>query len=93
MTASDKTAAWETPDARMSQFEFMLNALRLVDGFKTELFTQRTGTPIHLIESALHHAEAQGLIEWDLHHLKPTALGLQYLNNLTTLFLPDDATA
>ena len=93
MAAPQKSATIETPDVRTTQFEFMLNALRLIDGFKSELFTQRTGTPISQIETALRSAEEKGLVEWGLHQIKPTEFGLQYLNDLTALFLPNDDVA
>ena len=93
MAAPQKSAAVETQDVRTTQFEFMLNALRLCDGFKSELFTQRTGTPISQIEAILRSAEDKGLVEWGLHQIKPTKTGLQYLNELTALFLPDDDVA
>jgi len=93
MTSPHKRACVISPDVRTVQFEFMLNALRLIDGFKTDYFTQRTGTPIVQLEQTLHTAEDKGLVEWGLHHIKPTELGLQYLNDLTALFLPDDITA
>ena len=37
-------------------FEFMLNALRLVDGFALDLFTQRTGSPVTVITGELDRA-------------------------------------
>lgn len=71
-------------------FEFMLNALRLVSGFEIELFTTRTGLPLSSLEGALAHAKARRLIEAHGDAIRPTALGLRFLNDLTALFLPDD---
>jgi putative oxygen-independent coproporphyrinogen III oxidase len=70
-------------------FEFMLNALRLKDGFSLPLFAQRTGLPLSAIQSGLDEAEKNGLIERDLNHVKPTALGFDFLNDLQEQFLPD----
>jgi len=70
-------------------FEFMLNAFRLVNGFDTELFQRHCGLPISAVETPLQLAEQKKLIDWGLKQIKPTELGLQYLNNLTELFLPD----
>jgi len=70
-------------------FEFMLNALRLNDGFPVALFAQHTGLPLTIVESPLHQAEARGLIERDMHTIRPTALGKRFLNDLTALFLPE----
>jgi len=68
-------------------FEFMLNALRLVEGFPVELFEQRTGLPFAGIQRKLERAEAGGLIERDLKRLRPTLRGQRFLNELLELFL------
>ena len=68
-------------------FEFMLNASRLTEGFASELFYQHTGLPITQIQKGLRKAVDLGLIEWHLQHIKPTARGLQYLNELQEIFL------
>jgi putative oxygen-independent coproporphyrinogen III oxidase len=68
-------------------FEFMLNALRLVEGFPPELFQQRTGLPITTIEASLHKAEDRNLIERDWKRIRPTARGQRFLNELLELFL------
>src|SRR3954471_16253738 len=52
-------------------FEFMLNALRLVEGFDAALFSERTGLPIHLIQSRLEAAEKNGLVERDWKRIRP----------------------
>jgi putative oxygen-independent coproporphyrinogen III oxidase len=72
-------------------FEFMLNALRLKDGFPVALFTERTGVQPTVIERALAIAEAKGLIERDYVRISPTALGRRFLNDLLQLFLPEEA--
>lgn len=69
-------------------FEFMLNALRLVDGFPTRRFAERTGLPISLVEGPIAAAERLGLIEADAFTTKPSARGLRFLNDLQALFLP-----
>jgi coproporphyrinogen III oxidase-like Fe-S oxidoreductase len=68
-------------------FEFMLNALRLNDGFATALFSERTGLPVSRIEAALHDAEQRGLLQRDLQHIAPTGMGWRFLSDLQTLFL------
>ena len=68
-------------------FEFMMNLLRLTDGFELRLFAERTGLPLTHIQRELAEAEAQGLIERDLTTLKPTLKGQRFLNDLLTLFL------
>lgn len=67
--------------------EFMMNALRLSDGFPTALFPQRAGLPISIVEKELREAERRKLIEWTFLTIRPTALGKRYLNNLLELFV------
>jgi len=68
-------------------FEFMLNSSRLINGFASELFPKHTGLSILQIEKGLKKAVELDLIEWDLHHIKPTERGLRYLNELQAIFL------
>jgi putative oxygen-independent coproporphyrinogen III oxidase len=70
-------------------FEFMLNALRLAEGFDVALFLERTGLPIAVVDRPLAVAEAKGLVERDHVHVRPTALGRRFLNDLLQLFLPE----
>jgi oxygen-independent coproporphyrinogen-3 oxidase len=69
-------------------FEFMLNALRLTEGFETNLFTERTGLTLNAIEPALNAAEAKGLLYRDYRTIRPTELGRRFLNDLQQMFLP-----
>jgi len=66
--------------------EFMMNALRLVGGFDLSLFSQRSGLALGKISHALMQAESKTLIEITSNWLKPTPLGLQFLNDLLMLF-------
>jgi oxygen-independent coproporphyrinogen-3 oxidase len=68
-------------------FEFMLNALRLVEGFEAELYAARTGLQTLGIERALAVAGAQGFIECSATHIRPTERGRLFLNDLVQLFL------
>jgi oxygen-independent coproporphyrinogen-3 oxidase len=70
-------------------FEFMMNLLRLTEGFESRLFAERTGLTLHRIEPQLKEAEARGLIERSLTHIRPTELGQRFLNDLLTLFLTE----
>ena len=69
-------------------FEFMLNALRLKEGFSLSDFTDRTGLPVSAIAKNLDLAQARGLITQDLHHVVPTPRGFDFLSDLQALFLP-----
>jgi putative oxygen-independent coproporphyrinogen III oxidase len=68
-------------------FEFMLNALRLKDGFAPAQFSERTGLALSAIEPALQEAEHKGLIERNLERIRPTSRGFDFLNDLQALFL------
>ena len=72
-------------------FEFMLNALRLRDGFAVTQFTERTGLPLTAIEQPLQEAERLGLVERDLARVRPTTRGFDFLSDLQALFLPAGA--
>lgn len=69
-------------------FEFMMNALRLAEGFHVTLFTERTGLPLTAAAAGLEQAEAKGLIARDHERIRATALGQRFLNDLLQLFLP-----
>jgi oxygen-independent coproporphyrinogen-3 oxidase len=71
--------------------EFMMNALRLVDGFDTALFAAQTGLPLSAAQAPLQRAEELGLISWSAERIEPTARGRDYLNDLLALFMPDEA--
>ncbi len=72
-------------------FEFMMNALRLTEGFAVASFTERTGLPITAAGKALAQAEEKGLIARDHERICPTERGRRFLNDLLELFLPDPA--
>ena len=74
-------------------FEFMLNALRLVEGFRLALFTERTGLPVTAMAPGLERGEQQGLLERDLKTIRPTERGQRFLNELLALFLPGGTAA
>jgi oxygen-independent coproporphyrinogen-3 oxidase len=69
-------------------FEFMLNALRLNDGFASALFGERTGMPPSAVEGGLARAEQRGLLTRTLDRITPTLQGRRFLSDLQALFLP-----
>ena len=77
----------EVPRADLP-FEFMLNALRLREGFALVDFTQRTGLAVTAIAAALEKGEAMGLLERDFSRVWPSARGFDFLSDLQALFLP-----
>ncbi len=80
----------ESRDVEASElpFEFMLNALRLTEGFPVALFAQRTGLPITVVERELAAAQRDGLITRDHLRIAPTRKGQRFLNDLLERFLP-----
>jgi len=71
-------------------FEFMLNALRLDDGFAIAQFAERTGFALAIVQRELDEAERRGLLERDHQRVRPTLLGRRFLNDLQALFLPPE---
>jgi oxygen-independent coproporphyrinogen-3 oxidase len=70
-------------------FEYMLNALRLREGFSLTDFSARTGLPLSGIDGALREAQARGWLQQDGAWVTPTARGFDFLSDLQSLFLPD----
>ena len=78
----------ETPvPAKELPFEFMLNALRLVQGVPAEFFTLRTGLDASVIRRRLALGRERGLLEVDAARIRPTRRGRLFLNDLVQLFL------
>jgi putative oxygen-independent coproporphyrinogen III oxidase len=67
--------------------EFMMNAMRLKEGVDANLFLQRTGLPLKIVEKELTMATEQELLEWSLNSLKPTTKGQRYLNEILEMFV------
>jgi putative oxygen-independent coproporphyrinogen III oxidase len=68
-------------------FEFMLNALRLREGFAAGLFAARTGLQLDAL-SGYAQAISRGLLQADGGQVRPTELGWRFLNDTLELFLP-----
>lgn len=87
--AGDAVAQEE--DVRLADlpFEFMLNALRLRQGFALAEFSARTGLAITAIARQLDDAERRGWITRDLQRVQPTERGFDFLSDLQSVFLPE----
>jgi len=70
-------------------FEFMMNALRLNQGFDAALFEARTALPLRVIENQLRQAADDGLIARRDGRIAPTERGQRYLNRLLERFLSE----
>ncbi|WP_236211164.1 radical SAM family heme chaperone HemW [Metapseudomonas otitidis] len=75
-------------DAAELPFEFLMNALRLIDGVPAGLYPQRTGLPLADLAASRREAEAQGLLQADPARLAATPKGQLFLNDLLQRFLP-----
>ena len=71
-------------------FEFMMNALRLNQGFDSALFQERTSLPLLGIRRELEEAEKKGLLLRDGQRIAPTELGQRFLNDLLEIFLREE---
>ncbi len=69
-------------------FEFMMNQLRLAEGFEAARFVERTGLPWSAVEAALARAQARGLVERSGGLVRPTPRGFDFLSDLQAMFLP-----
>jgi oxygen-independent coproporphyrinogen-3 oxidase len=76
----------EVPPEDMA-FEFMMNALRLNDGFDSALFQERTSLPLLSIRRELEQGEKRGLLIQDRQRIAPTLQGQRFLNDLLGIFL------
>jgi len=74
-------------EAASLPFEFMMNALRLADGFHPSLFEARTARPLSAILPQLRAAESEGLLVVGPEKIAPTAKGRRFLNVLLEKFL------
>jgi putative oxygen-independent coproporphyrinogen III oxidase len=72
-------------------FEFMLNALRLPEGFTWQSFRERTGLEYRAISAPVAALKARGLLEPTAAGCRPSALGLRFLNDLLLEFMPENS--
>lgn len=88
--ASPPTAQAVAP--RELPFEFMLNALRLAEGFTPELFQERTGLSWQEVAPTLERLRSRGLTECSGGAWRASAHGERFLNELLLVFIPAPAT-
>jgi oxygen-independent coproporphyrinogen-3 oxidase len=89
--AGDAVQVDERVSPRDVPFEFMMNALRLAEGFPLTLFEERAGMALVHALRGLDEAERRGLIVRDHLRVAPTELGRRFLNDLLQIFLPPTA--
>ncbi len=67
--------------------EFLMNALRLQEGFDLELFEQRTGYSLNTIAEGIQQAIDKGLLEQEGNQIKTSAKGSLFLNEILAFFM------
>jgi oxygen-independent coproporphyrinogen-3 oxidase len=72
-------------------FEFAMNGFRLVEGFSSELFSDRTGMPASELERRLVRARTNGLVALDGNRWQATEQGFRFLNEILMDLLPEGA--
>jgi len=82
--AAVTTASLDDPEDLI--LEFMMNALRLVDGVPAGLFSARTGLPPEAIAAARAQATDKGWFTHDARLIGATPPGLELLNRVLALF-------
>lgn len=90
--AGDRTCDRFVVEAAQLPFEYMLNVLRLSDGFAEAAFEAHTGLDFATVGQQMRVAQQKGLLERDAPgHWRVTDLGQRFLNDLQALFLPERA--
>jgi putative oxygen-independent coproporphyrinogen III oxidase len=82
-------AQWRAVPQADLVFEFMMNALRLTDGFTQQLLEERTGLPADAVARELKTLDSEGLLHAADGAWRATPKGFQYLNEVVARFLPD----
>ncbi len=72
-------------------FEFMMNALRLGEGFDARDFEARTGLPFERLQPPIERASRRGLLEHCGDRWRASPRGFDFLNDLLSEFLPEAA--
>ena len=90
LAAADTELAHRAIAPEELPFEFMLNALRLCEGFTAELFSARTGLGMEQIAAPLALAIKRGLVLRGASGYRPSALGLRFLNEALLLFMTEN---
>jgi oxygen-independent coproporphyrinogen-3 oxidase len=85
-TAREKTIQLDDAD---KTFEFMLNALRLKQGFNKHLFTARTGLTLAELRPGIALAKSRSLLEETKTHIRTSDMGWLFLNETIACFIQD----
>jgi len=86
--AGDAVVSTEEVARRDLPFEYMINALRLREGFALDEAVARTGLPISALRSGIDQACCRGWLDVDGDWVRPTEQGFDFLSDVQALFLP-----
>jgi oxygen-independent coproporphyrinogen-3 oxidase len=89
-SAPAQRCTWTEVRSELRVFEFMLNTLRLANGFSAAELESATGAILDVLDRPLREAVCKGLLECVAGRWRATDLGRRFLNDLQALFLPDD---
>jgi oxygen-independent coproporphyrinogen-3 oxidase len=84
---ADACTSQRLGDSRGIAVEYLLNALRLIEGVPLERFVERTGLPFTAIADPRREAEQRGWLVEDPDLLRATPAGREVLNRLLELFV------
>lgn len=87
--AGDAVVSVDEVARRDLPFEYMLNALRLRDGFSLDDAVARTGLPVSSLRNGIDQACSRGWLVVDGGWVRPTEQGFDFLSDVQALFLPD----
>lgn len=88
-TQSDRIGGQSVVPIHETGLEFMMNALRLIEGFPIPLFEQHTGISLMPWQRAIETATQKGLLEQKGLNLRATPAGINWLNDTLELFLEE----
>ncbi|MFT6408859.1 MAG: oxygen-independent coproporphyrinogen-3 oxidase, partial [Arenicella sp.] len=87
ISRANKVGAAETVATQQLPFEFMMNALRLNNGFEIDTFTSRCNLSLKTIQPLLDKHQGEGLIEIEPNRIRPTTFGHNMVNNMLEDYL------
>ena len=86
---AERVSSTTVLSAEDAAFEYVMNALRLTEGFTSEAFTAATGLAFACIEAAAGRALEAGLLTRHGQQLQASPRGQRFLNELLQYWLPE----
>ena len=88
-SSDDKLGAENVITIEETALEFMMNALRLIEGFPLPLFELHTGVSLMHWQHTIAKATDRGLLQQNGLNLQTTPTGINWLNEALEMFLPE----